>query len=235
MLCKLRNIFKKSEGKKLLPPPVRVAHGEYSMILSLHDDTPPTSQLIDLSLQAISESRYIDLSFISKRMKTPPYYPNIWPGEHYKLLAAFIKVLQPEQVIEIGTSTGLSMLALQIFLKGKLTTFDIRPWASYPDTALTEEDKVEQIVADLSEEATFFQHQKLLQKAELVFIDATHDGKLETKLLSLFTGLSFTKPCYIILDDIRVWTMLKAWRDISLPKLDLTSFGHWSGTGIIAL
>lgn len=35
------------------------------------------------------------------------------------------------------------------------------------------------------------------------------------------------------MDDIRVWTMLKTWREISYPKLDLTSFGHWSGTGII--
>ena len=37
----------------------------------------------------------------------------------------------------------------------------------------------------------------------------------------------------ILLDDIRLWKMLKIWREISMPKLDLTSFGHWSGTGIV--
>jgi hypothetical protein len=26
--------------------------------------------------------------------------------------------------------------------------------------------------------------------------------------------------------------MLSVWADLPLPKQDLTSFGHWSGTGI---
>ncbi len=34
-------------------------------------------------------------------------------------------------------------------------------------------------------------------------------------------------------DDIRVWNMLEIWRGIRRPKLDLTSFGHWSGTGLV--
>lgn len=32
--------------------------------------------------------------------------------------------------------------------------------------------------------------------------------------------------------DIRLWNMPAFWRDVPLPKLDLTSFGHWSGTGV---
>jgi hypothetical protein len=34
-------------------------------------------------------------------------------------------------------------------------------------------------------------------------------------------------------DDIRLWNMLRTWRTINRPKLDLTSFGHWSGTGLV--
>jgi len=37
----------------------------------------------------------------------------------------------------------------------------------------------------------------------------------------------------VVFDDIRQWNMLKIWRDITRPKIDLTSFGHWTGTGII--
>ena len=34
-------------------------------------------------------------------------------------------------------------------------------------------------------------------------------------------------------DDIKVWNMTKMWNDIFKPKIDLTSFGLWSGKGLI--
>lgn len=37
----------------------------------------------------------------------------------------------------------------------------------------------------------------------------------------------------LVFDDIRAWNMLAIWREIRMPKLDLTSFGHWSGTGLV--
>jgi hypothetical protein len=37
----------------------------------------------------------------------------------------------------------------------------------------------------------------------------------------------------VVFDDIRVMNMVATWRRIARPKLDLTSFGHWSGTGLI--
>lgn len=33
-------------------------------------------------------------------------------------------------------------------------------------------------------------------------------------------------------DDIRLWNMLRIWREIRLPKMDMTSFGPWCGTGL---
>jgi hypothetical protein len=37
----------------------------------------------------------------------------------------------------------------------------------------------------------------------------------------------------LVFDDTRVRNMLHTWRDVRRPKLDLTSFGHWSGTGLV--
>ncbi|WP_164546837.1 MULTISPECIES: hypothetical protein [unclassified Variovorax] len=37
----------------------------------------------------------------------------------------------------------------------------------------------------------------------------------------------------IVFDDIRVMHMVDTWRRIARPKMDLSSFGHWSGTGLI--
>ena len=232
-------MWKKKKIKDLLPPPVKVNHGEYSMILSAHDDnSTPTNTLIDLSLNVIKDANAIDLSCISERIKEGPKYPNIWPGDHYKLLSAFVKVLKPTLIVEIGTATGLSALALKKHLpvSSLLATFDIFDWKDHKNTHLVEEDfydkRLVQYVDDLSNLRNVNKHKNLLEKADIIFIDATHDGILEKQLITNFETLNFVKNPLIIMDDIRVWTMLKMWRELSFPKLDLTSFGHWSGTGI---
>ncbi len=224
-------LLKKKSIKDLLPFPVRASHQEYSTILSAHDESSiPTNSLISISLKAIEHAMHIDFTNICKRLDKEPYYPNIWPGEHYKLLAGFIKSLNPKTVIEIGTATGLSALCLKQELSNdsKIYTFDLFSWEKDPSTHLKSEDFLDerliQYVEDLSDIEIF---------NNLIFIDATHDGQLEKKLLDLLAECSFRNKLHIIFDDIRVWTMIKMWREIKYPKLDLTSFGHWSGTGIV--
>jgi predicted O-methyltransferase YrrM len=232
--------FKKSSIKTLLPPPVQADHGEYSMILSKHDEPSSASpSLISLSLKAFEKAQHIRLDDIAFRLSKPPYYPNIWPGEHYKLLAGFVQALEPKLIIEIGTATGLSALSLKKYLPeaSKLVTFDILSWKDYPDNILVPDDfldgRLVQYTDDLGDLAMIHKHRDLLQCADLIFIDATHDGVLEKKLLENFQQILFQTKPYLIFDDIRVWTMLKMWREIELPKIDLTSFGHWSGTGLV--
>lgn len=225
-------VFSKKTIRDLLPPPVRVAHGEYSMILSAEDDpSKPTPAMIEVSLQAIQAA-------LATQLQGPSPYLNLWPGEHYRLLAGFAQVLQPHLIIEIGTSTGLSALALLPFAS-QLVTFDIRSWDTYPNTVLAAKDfedgRLVQKMVDLGQESNFLAHRELLQKATFFFIDATHDGLLEKKLLEQIASLPRKEPVWILFDDIRVWTMLKMWREVSFPKLDLTSFGHWSGTGLVCL
>lgn len=53
------------------------------------------------------------MASIVARMKRAPYYPDVWPGEHYKLLAGLVLECRPRVVIEIGTATGLSALAMR--------------------------------------------------------------------------------------------------------------------------
>lgn len=77
-------------------------------------------------------------------------------------------------------------------------------------------------------------HLETISQADLIFIDATHDGALEERLIQNFEKAAL-KRTYLLFDDIRVWTMLRMWRDLRIPKLDLTSFGHWSGTGLARL
>jgi len=207
---------------------------------TLNTSGKPSDYLIDLALRAASEARQTQLPELSRRVDAASNdFTPVWPGEHYRLLAALVKLLQPKCVLEIGTFRGLSALALKQFLpaNGKITTFDIIPWQSVPDTSLRPQDftdgRLRQEIGDLSEPAMFELHRGLLQETELLFMDGPKDGIFERTLLRQLETVFLQKPLVIVLDDIRFWNMLATWHAIVHPKLDLTSFGHWSGTGLV--
>lgn len=223
-----------------LPITVPARHREYSAVFSADDDhAVPSERLLSLALEAARLAREISLKDISARLKVPPYCPDIWPGEHYRLLAALVSALKPQSVVEIGTATGLSALALKKMLPegGSLTTFDVRPWRDFPDTALKDSDfsdgSFKQVQADLSDRSVALSHRELLGGAGLIFVDAAKDGLMERRFLENFCEAGLKAGAVLVFDDIRLWNMLGIWREISMPKLDLTSFGHWSGTGLV--
>ena len=67
----------------------------------------------------------------------------------------------------------------------------------------------------------------------MIFVDGPKDGKFESVLMDRFQEIGLPQKPLLVLDDIRVWNMLSIWRNLRLPKLDVTSFGHWSGTGFV--
>ena len=217
-----------------------VRHFLPSYVLSL-DDEPfrPNQRLMNLSIAAINRATQIDLSEVAS-LFTPEKatYINLWPGEQYKLLAAFVDILMPRLVIEVGTAAGGSCLTMKKFLPkgGKIVTYDVIPWQRYPKTGLKLEDfdmQLEQRVIDLSVPGQSASQIELLREADFIFVDAAKDGAMEQAFCDLFESITFTTPPIIFFDDIRFVTMLTIWRKIMRPKMDLTSFGHWSGTGVV--
>lgn len=202
----------------------------------------PSERLLDISVCAIQRARTIDLAGISRRLSGRFTYPdsiiNLWPGEHYRLLAALVSVLSPKLVVEIGTAEGNSALALAQELPpdGQVVTFDIVAWQRYPLSCLMAADfstgRLRQIVADLGDPAVCAEYAELLRAADLIFIDAAKDGALERRILQNFSAVCFRNNPILVFDDIRLSNMLKTWREIRLPKMDFTSFGHWCGTGL---
>jgi len=200
----------------------------------------PNDYLIDLALRAASEARHLQLPELSQRVDAASTdFTRVWPGEHYRLLAALVELLQPKCVIEIGTFRGLSALALKKFLPadGQIVTFDLIAWETVPDTCLRAEDFADQRLrqenANLSEFSSFQTQRGLIQETEFMFVDGPKDGEFERKLLQHLETVEFRKPLLLVFDDIRFWNMLAVWHEIRRPKLDLTSFGHWSGTGLV--
>ncbi len=239
-LRKLGRSIQRRALKFALPNP-RPGYGEYSMIYdTLNTSGKPSGYLIDLALCAAKEAWQTQLPELSRRVDAASNdFTSVWPGEHYQLLAALVKILQPKRVIEIGTFRGLSALAMKQFLPvdSEIITFDIVPWNSIPDTSLRAEDftagRLRQVLADLSQPAEFESHRGLLQKTDLLFMDGPKDGSFERKFLQQLETIHCPQPFLLVLDDIRFWNMLAIWHEIARPKLDLTSFGHWSGTGLV--
>jgi hypothetical protein len=120
-----------------------------------------------------------------------------------------------------------------------LLTFDTLHWRNNPQTVLTSLDFTDQRLAfytdDLSDELLMAPWHLVLSETELFFIDAPKDGITEQRILANLSSIPFKKPPILIFDDIRLMNMIGVWRGIKYPKLDVTSFGHWSGTGLVLL
>ncbi len=239
----LRRRTSEAIQRRLAPSPVTARHAEYSMLYSEDDSMGrPNERLLDLAVEAIGCARKISLQDICARLGGRFSYGddliNLWPGEHYRLLASFVEIIRPSLVIEIGTGEGLSALSMLKYLSrdARLITFDVIAWRDYPRACLTEDDfadhRLKQVVTNLADPTAFAEYAELFQEADLIFIDAAKDGTFERTLLEKLDQLVYAKPPIFAFDDIRLWNMLSVWRDLRWPKLDLTSFGHWCGTGI---
>jgi predicted O-methyltransferase YrrM len=218
-------------------PPVSAQYSAPSMLFSPDDDRyGPSERLFTLAVDVIQAARSLSLEPL--RSRNPPSSFETWPGEHYRLLAALVKVLKPQVIVEIGTYTGLSALAMKQHLPpgSGIATFDVNPWDTVPKTLLTRSDfddgTLVQYVEDLADPQVVERRRTLLECADLIFIDGPHDGETEARMIANLRSVRFEAPPILVLDDIRLWTMLKFWRELAIPKLDFTSFGHWSGTGL---
>ena len=195
---------------------------------------------MDISLKAIPDTLASDLGDLPVRNKDLPdaVYYNVYPGNHYRLLYVLARNLATRRIIEIGTFTGMSSACM---LRGmpsgcKLTTFDLVPWRkfrSHLDEESFAQGRITQVLADLSNPDVFDNYLDLFSQSELIFCDAPKDGVFEPKFLANLTRVKFTSPCLLLLDDIRLLNMIGVWRAVKSPKLDLTSFGHWAGTGLV--
>lgn len=227
---------------RALRNPIRARHSELSVISSL-DDSPgaPSRELVEGAVLAGVNAFDIDLSRLHGRSASALASISVHPGEHYRLLASIVERLQPALVLEIGTFTGLSALAMMATLPShsRLISYDIVPWERLPEPALRQADfadgRLEQRIGNLAQPEYFQQNSSLLREARIIFVDGPKDGNFEPQFFRFLITLPRKEPCWVIFDDIRLWAMLDFWRNIAITKFDATSVGHWSGTGICLL
>ena len=191
--------------------------------------------LLEKSISWLSKANEIKISYDIN--KPGHQFYNQFPGEHYRLLAGICLVEKPNIAIDIGTHTGMSSRVFLDYSTAKILTFDLINWQEF-DSYLNNDDfdsnRISQSLDDLSVLDNFEKHKNTFKDSDLIFLDGPKNVKFEEKLLKFLFQLDFpSKKRYLVVDDIRYPEMFNFWRKINSPKIDLSSFGHWSGTGIV--
>jgi len=159
-------------------------------------------------------------------------------------LAALGIQLNSKHIIELGTHTGNSAYVLAYANRtlnnnNKITTFDIQ----LKDRILVDNTNITYLIKDLFNKDIRENNRDFLLSSDIIFIDIDpHEGILE---YDMYIWLKDNKYKGLILfDDIHLGrghmgstsghSMQEFWNKVDKSdKIDLTSVGHWSGTGLV--
>jgi hypothetical protein len=152
------------------------------------------------------------------------------PGkEHYRLLSWLSTQFNNSTIIDIGTHHGLSAAALSYNPSNTIHSFDIvykgikikKPNCNYHQVNLWNPDHR-------------WKWKSTILSSPLIFLDIDpHEGTMEMEFYKWLVEQNYQG--ILILDDIWMFKGMRnnIWYHISTKKIDLTSVGHFSGTGMV--
>jgi hypothetical protein len=164
----------------------------------------------------------------------PDFYKNRSGYNEYRLYSYLTTFVNNTTILDIGTYTGRSAVALSHNPSNKVISYDIRgciPSGHKICTKPNLEFRVKNVIDDLTPE--------FIQNVKIVMIDVDHFGTNERRILD--TLLECGYQGIILFDDIdhpelhMKIPMQEFWESVTQPKLDITKYGHFSGTGLVNL
>jgi predicted O-methyltransferase YrrM len=153
------------------------------------------------------------------------YFLGLSGDEHYRLLSQISNMLDSKILLDVGTFKGCSALALSMNQSNELKSFDINPGHRRLSKV---PDNVEFIIDDILRD----QYKDLILSSPFILLDTDHTGPVEHEFYSHIKSLGWRGV--LLLDDIHLNDPMKEfWSSIQDEKEDITSIGHWSGTGLV--
>ncbi len=233
-LNSLRKIF--SLLSKCVLRDNQIRHIQASVIYS-KECTNTTTELIEIISDSAKLASKTTLNCCKKYLPDSKYL-NVFPGEHYRFINSIVKTIKAKKIVEIGTYTGMGSLSLKEGSDDvEVTTYDIIKWDEIPLPSHFKssdfDESLKQVIGDLSQDNFFDKNLNILNDADLIFMDAPKDNLFEYKMVKQLKKLKNKNKKILILDDILFVNMIDFWRKIKSPKVDATSFGHFTGTGIV--
>lgn len=173
-----------------------------------------------------------DLSALYPYAKYHEFFPFFMKGpgqEHYSLLAHLSKQCSPgSTVLDIGTFTGFSALALAANPDIKVITYDLVDNIPNDGTpTIRQVPNIDYRIQNCLEDI------ETMLKAPLISLDVDpHDGMQEVEIITSLIRAGYKG--IVVCDDIYKNDGMKAfWNWVPLKKVDVSRYGHWSGTGIV--
>jgi predicted O-methyltransferase YrrM len=152
--------------------------------------------------------------------------------EHYKLLAYLSQTLNCPKLVEIGTYLGYSAVAFSINPNKQICSYDIFNWLPSEEDGKTTAESKSNIKLYVGDYMNDFE--EIVKGTDLIMIDIDHSGVTEAEIMDILRKQGYKG--LVLLDDINLNDeMRKFWASIPEKKLDITSVGHWSGTGLVIM
>ena len=144
------------------------------------------------------------------------------------------------QILDVGTLYGVSAISLSHNNTNKITSYNLVDDILDDNNVIYSKNNVEFKIKNVLDDLNL----DLISNTKIVMIDIDHVGTVEKKIIARLVELDFKG--IILLDDIHIpWKkpvnlnekMKDLWENqLNFDKkLDVTKYGHWSGTGLIVL
>ncbi len=155
--------------------------------------------------------------------------------EIYRLLFFLSQNINDSLIIDLGTFGGASALILASNSTNRVISIDRK---NIVHSLLEQTGKKPLMVysafIDFIVTEDFFRYSDFLLTSKILYVDISHTGEPESNLFDFLIKNNYKG--FVIFDDINHSDfpgMKDFWNNIQVPKMDLTKYGHWTGTGAV--
>ena len=164
------------------------------------------------------------------------YYDFKSGTNEYRLYSYLTTFFDNTTILDIGTFTGRSAIALSYNESNRVISYDMEDHVKNPDHKIYTKSNVQFRVKDALEDLT----EDLVRNVKIVMIDIDHYGETERVIINRLKEVGFKG--IILLDDITKHPdptinrcMNRLWDSIEDTCYDMTDYGHCTGTGVVVI
>jgi hypothetical protein len=179
---------------------------------------------LQLNHEVLSGIDNAPLSKLIPEIEYRNYFLDVPGKEHYKLLMYISTLFNNTTLLDIGSYKGCSALALSYNPSNIVHSFDVGTYLQ-----ITEVPTNVQFYIGYATDPTYTD---LILNSPFIMLDTAHDGIFERLFHNHLLRLNWNG--ILCLDDIHLNQEMKLyWESITEPKVDISEYGHWSGTGLV--
>jgi predicted O-methyltransferase YrrM len=188
--------------------------------------------IIPISNKILDEFSLINHQYLVNKN----YYSEKSGVQEYRLYSYLTTFFNNIVILDIGTLDGRSAIALSHNTNNQVISYDIHNYINNNNHIIYDKKNIKFNIKNVFDDL----NEDFIKNVKIVMIDIDHYETIETLILNKLKELKFSG--LVILDDITKHPepivnecMNRLWNSIQDKKYDFTSYGHWSGTGVVVI